>query len=215
MKKILITMLLLMAALTVTAKEFGLHFDDQGQIIKPDQEFLWRGLDDEKAGARDSAMRNFMLASEFGNYHAMSLVAFYHMQDKNYRQAHAWFNLIDFEKIPNKAMLEEVVGNLEKAMSKAELDEAETLRKELVETYGSYPTLSRRMDWKKNLKFTGTNIKGYIPPFLRIQLNSGMQVTGNNLIKQVDEFIFDYEFTVGTGRVTLDEVEVIEVEEQQ
>ncbi|MCX7553520.1 hypothetical protein OS175_06485 [Marinicella sp. S1101] len=215
MKKKVITLLMLIIAFNTFAREFGLHFDDQGQIIKPDQEYLWRGLDDEKDGARNSAMKNFKLASEFGNYHAMSLVAYYYMQDKNYPLAHAWFKLIDFDKIPNRELLDNVVKNLQEIMSKDELSRAEALHNELIETYGSYPTLSRRMDWKKNLKFTGTNIKGYIPPFLRFQLNSGIQVTSNDLISQMDEFIFDYEFTVGTGRVTLDEIEVIEIEEQE
>lgn len=215
MKKSIYVLLILIVSFNATAKaKFGLHFDDQGKIIKPDQEFLWRGFDDERAGARNSAMKNFMLASEFGNYHAMSLVGFYHMQDKQYPLAHAWFRLVDLEKIPNKAYLEEMVNNLEQVMSESEQQKADELYKELIETYGSYPTMNRRMEWKKNLKFTGTHIKGYIPPFLRIQLNSGIQITGNNLKKQVDDFIFDYEFSFGTGKVTLDEIKVVETTEE-
>ena len=208
--KAITTLVIFLIVSSVSAKDFGLHFDDTGKIIKPDQEFLWRGMDDEKDGFRNSAFKNFKRAAEFGNYYAMSLVALYLMQDKDYQSAHAWFKLIDLGKIPNREYMEEIVNNLETMMSPDELKQAEALYAELSETYGSYPTLLRRAEWKNNLKFTGTHIKGYIPPFLRIQLNSGMEINGHNLNKQVDNFIYNYEFDFGVGEVTLDEIEVIE-----
>ncbi|MCF6300415.1 MAG: hypothetical protein L3J52_04780, partial [Proteobacteria bacterium] len=81
--KIFTSLIILFIASSVSAKDFGLHFDDSGNIIKPDQEFMWRGMDDEKDGFRNSAFKNFKRAAEFGNYHAMSLVALYLMQDKD------------------------------------------------------------------------------------------------------------------------------------
>ncbi len=217
MKKIktFTSLIILFIASSVSAKDFGLHFDDSGNIIKPDQEFMWRGMDDEKDGFRNSAFKNFKRAAEFGNYHAMSLVALYLMQDKDYQSAHAWFKLIDLGKIPNREYMEEIVGNLEVMMSPQELQQADDMKSELAETYGSYPTMLRRAEWKNNLKFTGTHIKGYIPPFLRIQLNSGMEITGQNLKKQVETFIYDYEFNFGVGEVTLDEIELIEEDENE
>lgn len=206
---------LLMMLSPVSAREFGLKFDDAGKIIKPDQEYLWRGMDDEKDGFRESAFNNFKKAAEYGNYHAMSVVALYLMQDKDYPAAHAWFKLIDLGKIPNKEYMEEIVSNLEALMTAEQLKQAEKLNAELTATYGSYPAMLRRAAWKDNFKFTGTNIKGYIPPFLRIQLNSGMEVTGANLKKQVDTFIYDYEFDFGMGEVTLDEIEIIDEGESE
>ncbi|VAW45527.1 hypothetical protein MNBD_GAMMA02-1787 [hydrothermal vent metagenome] len=209
------SLIILFIASSVSAKDFGLHFDDSGNIIKPDQEFMWRGMDDEKDGFRNSAFKNFKRAAEFGNYHAMSLVALYLMQDKDYQSAHAWFKLIDLGKIPNREYMEEIVGNLETMMSPQELQQADDMKAELAETYGSYPTMLRRAEWKNSLKFTGTHIKGYIPPFLRIQLNSGMEITGQNLKKQIETFIYDYEFNFGVGEVTLDEIEIIEADETE
>lgn len=194
------------------AKEFGLHFDDSGNIIKPDQEYYARGLDDEKDGFRKSAMKNFMKSAEYGNHLAVSLVALYHMQDKKYVDALAWYQMVDTEKFENGVMIDEIITNLETIMKPEEITEAEQLKNELLETYGSYATMAKREAWKKSLQFTGTHIKGYIPPFLRIQLNSGMVVTGNVLKKQVDDFIFNYEFNVPNGEVTLDEIEIIETE---
>ncbi len=55
------TLVILLFASSVSAKDFGLHFDDSGNIVKPDQEFMWRGIDDEKDGFRNSAFKNFKL----------------------------------------------------------------------------------------------------------------------------------------------------------
>jgi hypothetical protein len=195
------------------AKEYGLHFDDSGNIIKPDQEYYARGLDDEKDGFRKSAMKNFMKSAEYGNHLAVSLVGLYHMRDKKYVEALAWYKMVDTEKFENGVMIDEIISNLETILTPEEINKADELKSELLETYGSYATLAKREAWKRNLKFTGTHIKGYIPPFLKIQLNSGMVVTGNKLKKQVDDFIFNYEFNVPNGEVTLDEIEIIETEE--
>lgn len=210
-----ITFIALLVFTGLACADYGLHFDDTGKIIKPDQEYLWRGIDDEKDGFRNSAFKNFKRAAEFGNYHAMSLVALYYMQDKDYMSAHAWFKLIDLGKIPNRAYVEEIVANLETLMTSKKLKKAEELKAELSETYGSYPTMLRREEWKNNLRFTGTHLKGHIPPFLRIQLNSGMVVTGHSVKEQVEQFIYEYEFDFGQGEVTLDEIELIEEGEEQ
>lgn len=215
MKKYIVafTLLTLMSISTVGAKKFGLHFDDKGKIIKPDQEYFARGLDDEKDGFRKSALKNFKRSAEYGNHLAVSLIGLYNMQDENYIEALAWYQIVETEKFENGAMIEDMISKLELIMKPEEIKKAEELKSELNETYGAYATLAKRESWKSNLKFTGTNIKGYIPPFLRIELNSGMTVTGSNLKKQVDDFIFNYEFNVPNGEVTLDEIEIIETEE--
>ncbi len=212
MKKLLIT-LLLASCFSLYAKEYGLHFDDRGKIIKPDQEYFARGLDDEKDGFRESALKNFMRSAEYGNHLAVSLIGLYHMQDEKYVDALAWYQIVETEKFENGAMIEEMISKLESMMKPSEIKKAKELKSELMEKYGAYPTLAKRESWKSGLKFTGTHIKGYIPPFLRIELNSGMVVTGSNLKKQVDDFIFNYEFNVPNGEVTLDEIQLIETEE--
>jgi len=195
--------------------EYGLHFNDSGQIIKPDQYYLAQGLKDDKDGFKKDALKHFKKAAEFGNQYAMSLIALYHMQDKDYVSALAWFKLLDLDQIPNSDFLKAIMSNLTKISEPQQIKAAETLKSELKETYGHYPTLLRREDWKKSLQFTGTHIKGYIPPFLTIRLNSGMTVSGHNVRQQVDNFIYDYEFEFGQGNVTLDEIELIESEQEQ
>lgn len=193
--------------------EYGLHFDDSGNIIKPDQYYLARGLKDDNDGFKKSALKHFKKSAEFGNQYAMSLIALYHMQDKDYVSALAWFKLLDLNQIPNSDFLRAIMNNLTKVSEPEQIQAAETLKSELKETYGHYPTLLRREQWKNNLQFTGTRIKGYIPPFLTIQLNSGMTVTGFDVRRQVDNFIYEYEFEVGQGNVSLEDIELIETEE--
>ncbi len=211
--KWLVLILLSVSVMSVSAKEYGLHFDDMGNIIKPDQEYFARGLDDEKDGFRDSALKNFKKSAEYGNHLAVSLIGLYNMQDKNYVEALAWYKIVDTKKLDNGVMIEDIIANLETILQPNEIKKAEERKSELLETYGSFVTMAKRESWKKNLQFTGTHIKGYIPPFLQIQLNSGQVVTGSNLKKQIDDFIFNYEFNVPNGEVTLDEIEVIETEE--
>lgn len=194
--------------------EYGLHFDDSGNIIKPDQYYLARGLKDDNDGFKKSALKHFKKSAEFGNQYAMSLIALYHMQDKDYVSAMAWFNLLDLEKIPNSDFLRTMMNNLEKVSSPEDIEAAHELKSTLRETYGHYPTLLRRENWKKSLEFTGTRIKGYIPPFLTIQLNSGMTVTGQEVRRQVDNFIYEYEFSFGQGNVNLKEIELIEPDDE-
>lgn len=214
-KATLLVILLSALSSITTAKEYGLHFDDTGKIIKPDQHYLWLGVKDEKAGFRDSAFKNFKLAAEYGNYHAMSLVALYFLQDKDYKSAHAWFKLIDLGKIPNREYMETMVKNLEIMLSPEALKTSNKDRAELSETYGSYPAMLRREEWRSRLKFTGTHIRGYIPPFLRINLNSGVSISGANVKKQVENFVYNYEFDFGVGEVVLDEIELIEYDEPE
>lgn len=195
--------------------EYGLHFNDSGQIIKPDQYYLAKGLKDDRDGFKKAALKHFKRAAEFGNQYAMSLIALYHMQDKNYVSALAWFKLLDLDQIPNSDFLQAIMSNLTKISEPDDLQAAEDLKAELKETYGHYPTLLRREAWKKSLRFTGTHLKGYIPPFLTIQLNSGMTITGHDVRRQVDNFIYEYDFEFSQGDVSLKELEIIDSDEKQ
>jgi hypothetical protein len=107
------------------------------------------------------------------------------------------------------------MNNLSKISEPEQIKAADELKAELRETYGHYPTLLRREAWKKSLKFTGTHIKGYIPPFLTINLNSGMTVSGHEVRRQVDNFIYEYDFEFSQGDVSLKELEIIESEDEQ
>lgn len=200
-----------LAGLSFTASaDYGLHFDDDGQIIRPDQYYLAEGLDDDKDGFKEEAKTNFMKSAEYGNYVAMTMLGFYHMQNKELVQALAWFQLIDPDKVPNSQQIKDLAGNISSVLTPAEQKEADNMKAKLAETYGAYPTMVKREAWKKGLKFTGTNIKGYIPPFLRIELNSGMTVTGHDVREQVNSFIYEYEFGVPSGEVIMDEVELVD-----
>lgn len=210
MKILWITCLLILQGVAIA--EYGLHFDDSGNIIKPDQYYLAKGIKDDKDGFKKSAQKHFLKAAEYGNQYAMSLIALYHMQDENYVASMAWFKLLDLKQIPNSDFLKAIMSNLEKVSGPEQIKAVETLKDKLKETYGNYPTLLKREAWKNNLKFTGTRIKGHIPLFLTIQLNSGMVVTGHEVRRQVDNFIYEYQFDFGQGNVTLDDIELIDTE---
>lgn len=213
-KVLFLNLVLFALAFTASAKKYGLHFDDHGNIISPDKEFLARGLDDEKDGFRDVALKNFKLSAEYGNHLAMSLVGLYHMQDKNYVEAWAWYDLVNAEKLPNSAMLKDLKSHLVNLMSPKQLKEAKKVREKLSAKYGSYAALMRREAWKNDTRngmtFTGSHIRGHIPNMLTVKLNSGMSVSGFEIRKQIDEYIYEYEYDYGKGDVNLKDVEIIE-----
>ena len=211
MNKYILTLTLLLIS-TFTWADYGLHFDDSGEIIRPDEYYLGEALSDDKDGFRDAAITNFKKSAEYGNYVAMTMLGFYHLQNKELVQALAWFEMIDQDKVPNSQQIKDLAGNITSVLTPAEYQQVKNLKAQLAETYGAYPTLVKREQWKKSLKFTGTNLRGYIPPFLRIELNSGVTVSGFEVRNQVNEFIYEYEFGVPTGEVIMNEVEVLETE---
>ncbi len=201
---------LALGANEVAAKvRFGLHFDEYGNVVKPDQEFLVRGLDDDEQGFRQSALNNFKKSAWFGNHYAMSLVGLYHLQDEAYVKSLAWFKIIDLSAVSNKQYIEDMIFKLENYLKKDELDEVKELNAELSEVYSDYQTLLNREKWRKNIRVTGTRIRGHIPSGLTF-LTDGGAVTGFNVRNQIEEFVYEYDFNFSGGDVKLNEVELID-----
>ncbi|MFC3193477.1 hypothetical protein ACFODZ_04370 [Marinicella sediminis] len=214
MKKPQLFILLLLILASAVRAEYGLHFDDNGQIIRPDEYYFAQGVEDREDGFAEAAHSQFLKSAAYGNQLAMSMVGFYHLNNKDLVKAVAWFQLVNPGQVDNSQQITDLIDNISAVLTAEELAMAKKLRAQLAETYGPLPTLVKRESWKKSLKFTGTSLKGYIPPFLRIELNSGISVTGSNLRNQIDGFIYEYEFGVPEGKVTLDDIEIPEQQKE-
>lgn len=192
--------------------EFGLHFDEQGNIIRPDEVFLGRGVKDDKAGYKASAMKNFKISASYGNAYAKYFLGLLYLQQNDYISGHAWLSLLDKEfKGADKVnrLLPKVTANL----SPEQAQKAKGLLAELKENYGEYAALLKREKWRKSHKYTGTHIRGHIPNFLKIEVGNGVTVTGTELKKQIETFVYEYEYQFRLGDVKLQETEYIDEDE--
>ncbi len=204
----------------VSAKvKFGLHFDQDGKLIMPDQEFLARGFNDDEKGFRKSAIKNFKRSASYGNHYAMSIIGLYHLQDEAYIKSLAWFKMVDLSALENRKRVEDVIYKLENYLTKDDLKEVEELKERLTEIYSNHQTRSNREEWLKNLKVTGTRIKGHIPGFLTFNIMRPGQpmdfystagVTGYQVRNQIEEFVYEYDFNFSEGDVKLNDVELID-----
>ncbi|WP_154224487.1 hypothetical protein [Marinicella rhabdoformis] len=212
MKKLFILLLMVFNGSVLAGTpgiKFGLHFDEKGRIIRPDEVFLGRGLSDEKAGFKDQAMKNFKESATYGNAYAKYFLGLLYLQKKDYLNGHAWLSLLDGEfKGADKvnSLLPRVKANLDEK----QLQLAEEKLAELRETYGEYAALMKREKWRKSHKYTGTHIKGHIPNNLRIEVGNGVSVTGHNIRKQIETFVYEYEYQFRIGEVKLKETEFID-----
>lgn len=212
MKKIFLLLLLVLNGSVFSGTpgiKFGLHFDEKGRIIRPDEVFLGRGLSDEKAGFKDQAMKNFKESATYGNAYAKYFLGLLYLQKNDYLNGFAWLSLLDGEfKGADKvnSLLPRVKANL----SEEQLKRADSMIEELKETYGEYAGLMKREKWRKSHKYTGTHIKGHIPPFLTIDVGNGVTVSGQNIRKQIETFVYEYEYQFRLGEVNLKETEFID-----
>ena len=191
MNKILVLFLLVVSGCVYSGTpgiKFGLHFDEKGNVIRPDEVFLGRGLSDEKAGFKDQAMKNFKESASFGNAYAKYFLGLLYLQKNDYLNGHAWLSLLDSEfKGAEKvnSLLPRVKANLDES----QIELADKKLEELKETYGEYAALMKREKWRKSHKYTGSHIKGHVPNNLRIEVGNGMSVTGHSIRKQIESLL--------------------------
>ncbi len=204
MKKLIVLVLILFSSTLMASKEFGLKFDNTtGILIKPDEQFLARGLRYDKDGYGDTAMKNFIKSAKYGNYVAMSMIGFNYLKNKQYIDSLAWLRLIDIDKIPNKDSVVEMVTKLEAYLRPDEMLLVDEKNAELKKTYGALPTLLHRENWKNNIKVTGSRNKGKIPLSASFNLVGGIVIGAGNARSQVDDYVYEYKYSDQDGRVLL------------
>ncbi len=72
----------LFLSLTNVNADSRLHFNNMGDIVKPDFEHIRLGLVDNKKGKEESALKRFKAAARYGNYYAITLVSVYYINKK-------------------------------------------------------------------------------------------------------------------------------------
>ncbi len=197
--------------MAIAGNEINLKFDNvTGLLIKPDEQSLAKGLDADKRNRTDSALKHFTESAEYGNLVAMSMIGWHHLKNKEYIESMSWLQLIDGEKLPNKDHYNQMVEKLAAYLTAEEMQQVKERNNELMQTYGPVPTLLKRVDWKNNIRVTGSRNRGKIPLSTSYSLKGGIVIDGGNAKSQVDEFVYDYRFSDLDGRVVLGELEELD-----
>lgn len=221
--KLLCLLLLVINIKDVSAGE--LRFDMHGRMLAPDQTYLERGIDSQGRGHNNDAMRYLKKSARFGNPYAQSTIAFIHMKNKDYLEALAWFKLVNLKLIDKNQTIIDLIEELEIKVTKSQRQAFLKLSQQLNKEYGKQAALNHRENWRKSISFGGSKIKGHIPgrvkiyPAGRIEQRgfgeaeifvSAAFVTGETVRLQLKEFIYDYEYKFIRGKVTMEDIEIIE-----
>ncbi|TDR18355.1 hypothetical protein [Marinicella litoralis] len=228
MKNRMTVMIGLLLGFGVAVAAEGIHFDQHGKIIAPDQKYLAKGIDAQALGYENDAMHYLKKSARYGNSYSQAVMGLMYLKKNEYTHALAWFKLIDLKMIANHEMLLGMMQKIETKLSPAEIDSANQILAELQQSYGKEAVLAHRINWQKKLSFGGSHIKGHVPNGLKIHVSggvepgsgnnfklmgSGMTVNSYNLKKQLNEFVYEYDLKFINGEVKLKDFEVIKDDE--
>ncbi len=213
----LIYILLFLIVSTISIARSSVSFDTMGNITAPDSELLILGKKANKKGHTEDANKNFKKAAELGNEQAKVFLANHYINAKNYPNALAWLKLIEPNLIKNNATISQAIDTLSDAMTQQEQNTSQILHDQLKSTYGQSAAQQNRLNWRDQLQFTGTRIRGQIPSQLTVlPVENGMlgtnaiTITGHEIRSQLDQYVNAYEHQLQKGQVTLAPIEISE-----
>ena len=203
----------------IVVGNFGLHFDELGNIIKPDEFYFFEAMENSKKGYRESALKNFRKSASYGNTFGAYYTGLMYLQDGDQVKGLAWLSISNNKGFIFKDKVESLLEKLKHAMNESELNEAHDFNQQLDDIYGVEATFNRRIKWSRNFRLAGTKIKGYVPRGIKIQtdLSSNSEVGGSpnsfindiSMKKQLHDFVYEYNMDY---RLVDGEVNVLDVE---
>jgi hypothetical protein len=223
MKPLMLTALLIMASTASTAKS-PIQFNQQGQLIPPDEVHLARGLEHEQDGFPKSAIDSFTQASAFGNVHARFFIGLIHLQQGNPVEALAWLYLTDAQKINREEKILRLKAAIMADLSDEQLHEAEALLLELEAKHNNTQARINRERWRDGLQFTGTNLRGRVTPGVKVYANARLElrpngtldrmtatpITSFELRQDLEAFVVNYHYDLPEGTVEMRDIETEE-----
>ncbi len=198
---------------------YGLHFNEDGRVIKPDEYYFHLAAEAEMDGLKVAARKNFQRVASYGNTYGFYYTALLYMQSNDYVKGHAWLSFIKSKQFEFYPKVTRLKAKLEKVLSTEQLQSAQQFKAKLDEVYGVQATFDRRKKWSKSFKLGGTHIRGHVPNFLSIQTRfvgdqvntrgSG-DVSAIQLRKTIRGFVYEYDMDlrIEAGEVILNDLEL-------
>ena len=210
--------------------DYSLHFNQAGEVIKPDEYYVYKAAHDNEDGFKDSAIKNFQKAASYGNTFAVYYTGLLYLQKDDFVNGYAWLSMVETKGFPHADNTLDLLHKLKNQLKPAELEAAMTLQQDLEAVYGAKPAFDRRLAWSRNFKLTGTSIKGHVPNRLKIQTDlshdkniivngtanaMGANVNGVHIRKALKSFVYEYEldYRISHGEVKLGDFKVIETDD--
>lgn len=200
---------------------YTLHFNQQGEVIEPDEYYFFHGVNDEADGFKNSARKQFQRAASYGNTFGFYYTGLLYLQEAQNIKGYAWLSMVDTQNFPYAANVKDLLFKLESGFDQNAMQQAKDYITALDEYYGVEATFQRRLKWSKNFKLTGSHIKGHIPNSLSIQTDwttsDSISKFNTNLSAKVIEnsiksFVYEYDmdFRIREGNVNVKDIELIE-----
>ena len=212
----------------ISVGSYGLHFNELGEVVNPDEYYTYLGAKDHYDGLNKSAINNFKRAASYGNTFAMHFVGLLYLQENDNVRGYAWLSLVPTNKGPYAEKTSALLDKLNQTLSPDELSRAEELKAKLLETYDVANTFERRLAWSKDFKLTGTHLKGRVPNHLAIittpQIGYGnvgnmtvSNASSETLKKSLRNFVYEYklDFRLQDGLVEQGEIKIQDTEEKK
>ncbi len=206
--------------------KYGLHFDMDGKIIKPDEYYLVRASENINKGFNESALKNFRKAASYGNTLGAYYSGLLYLQDNDAIRGYAWLNIANAKGFEFKDKITDLLWKLEQQMSDMELGNAKGFLQKLDKVYGVEPTLKRRLKWTRGFKLTGSNVSGNVTRGTKIRTDMSAGSGGlvnfhettktNTLIdnmnkkEELSSFVYHYknDFRLTEGEVNVRDIEL-------
>jgi hypothetical protein len=136
------------------ARNANVHVDYKGNLIPPDQHYFERAIKYYKKEKKLTAIQNFTFAAEFGNKTAIKYIGLMYLQGdgipKEMLKGIAWTKLsADFGDPKSSKVSKQFFETL----SVNEIDQVETIYKNLKENYGNEAVLKNIFKFKRRFRF--------------------------------------------------------------
>lgn len=208
---------------TFPVGNYSLHFNQGGEVIKPDEYYVYKAVHDNEDGFKKSAIKNFQKAASYGNTFAVYYTGLLFLQEEDIINGYAWLSMVETRGFPHSDNTLDLLNKLKSQLKPEELKAANIRLAELNKVYGATPAFARRKAWSKDFKLTGSHLKGYVPHRLQIQTDwshgkitrMSANVVPIHIEIAIRSFIYEYEldYRITYGDVKLGEFEVIETDD--
>ncbi|WP_395374285.1 hypothetical protein [Marinicella sp. W31] len=206
-------------------------FDIHGKLITPDMAAMKQGLDQQKDGYIEAAMKHFSHAAKFGNNDAKYMIGMYHFSKKDWPRGYAWLNLMSDANDEQKAQME----SIKTLITDQEKHQAAQIYIKLKAQYSPLANLEYRQAWasagtittRARIKSPVRSVNSYSPSRTITMTRSGPEgiiqtdiaasvdptsvLPGEQLYSQINDYVFEIENSV--GEVVLGDLELIDTNE--
>lgn len=199
---------------------YKLHFSQAGDLIEPDEYYIFQAVKNEKDGFKKSARKYFQRAASYGNTFGIFYTGLLYLQEDEVVKGYAWLTLVDTKRFPFASRVKSLRSKLEAQLNSQELEQSKVFAEKLNHFYGATAGFNRRLHWSRNFKLTGSNIKGYVPHKLSIQTDfshgvispMNVNVSTARIEKSIKQFVYEYEmdYRITNGEVNMGELELVD-----